>query len=309
MEHGINTTRGRAAQAVARLIEGCPERITYLHSALEKMVQDPSIAVRSCVAQALIAVLRYDKDLAVEFFLQLCNTEDALLQTHYVERFIYFGVQTHFEELSEILVRMVNSQEPEVASVGGRQACLAALDLEEAAAIANLCLSGSEAQKVGAAQVMAANVSVATCRAFCEDALIKLFNDPYETVRAEAARCFLRFKGPQLEEYGRLINEFVSSKAFSQNYYPVLRALEQTTAKLPEATLSACERFVDITGLAAADISTREAGDADTVIKLALRTYQQSSDDTIRARSLDLIDKLMEHGTYGINDALEEFER
>ena len=309
LEHGINTIRGRAAQAVARLIEGCPERITYLQPALEKMVQDPSIAVRSCVAQALIAVLRYDKDLAVELFLQLCNTEEALLQTHYVERFIYFGVQTQFEELSEILVRMVNSQKPEVASVGGRQACLAALDLEEAAAIANLCLSGSEAQKVGAAQVMAGNVSVATCRAYCEDALIKLFNDPYETVRAESARCFHRFKGTQLEEYGRLINEFVPSKAFSRNYFPLLRALEQTTAKLPEVTLLACERFVDIAGLAAADISTREAGDADTVIKLALRTYQQSSDDTIRARSLDLIDKLMENGTYGIDDALEEFER
>ena len=45
------------------------------------------------------------------------------------------------------------------------------------------------------------------------------------------------------------------------------------------------------------------------MIKLTLRTYQQSSDETIRARSLDLIDKLMENGAYGINDALEEFER
>ena len=309
LEHGINTVRGRAAQAIAALIEGDPERIAYLHPVLERMVQDPSVAVRSCVAQALLAVLRFDRDLAVELFLQLCDTEDELLQTHYVERFIYFGVQTHFGELSQVLVRMVDSQIPEVASVGGRQACLAALDFEEAAGIANLCLSGSEAQKLGVVQVMEANVSAATCRSYCEDVLIELFNDPYETVRVEAARCFLRFKGDQIGEYGRLINEFVSSRAFSQNYYPLLRALEQTTAKLPEATLLACERFVDIAGLAAADISTREAGDADTVIKLALRTYQQSSDDTIRARSLNLIDKLMEHGTYGINDALEEFER
>ena len=309
LEHGINTTRGRAAEAIARLIESDPEGVAYLQTALEKMVQDPSIAVRSCVAQALIAVLRYDRDLAVELFLQLCDTEDALLQTHYVERFIYFGVQTHFEELSEVLVRMVNSQMPEVASVGGRQACLAALDLEEAAAIANLCLSGSEAQKVGAAQVMEANVSAATCRSYCEDALIKLFNDPYETVRAEAAQCFRRFEGSQLEGYDYLITQFVHSDAFASNYFPLLMALERTTAKLPCIALSACERFIDVAGMAASDISTRQAGDADMVIKLTLRVYQQSSDDTVRARSLDLIDKLMEHGTYGINDALEEFER
>ena len=309
LTHGINTVRGRAAQAVAKLIEGDHDRITYFQPVLEKMVQDPSIAVRSCVAQTLIAVLRYDRNLAVELFRRLCDTEDELLRTHFIDRFLYFALQTNFRELSPILERMVTSQAPDVAPAGGRQACLAALDLEEAAAMANLCLFGSEAQRLGAAQVMQANVGVATCRSYCEDALIGFFSDPHDAVRAEAARCFLQFKGAELEGYGRLINEFVSSKAFSQSSFPLLRALEETTAKLPEATLLACERFVDVAGLAAADISTREAGDADYVIKLTLRTYQQSSDDTIRARSLDLIDKLMEHGTYGINDALENFER
>ena len=309
LNHGINTARGRTAQAIARLIEGDQERIAYFRPALEKMVQDPSIAVRSCVAQALIGVLRFDRNLAVELFKRLCNTEDALLQTHFVERFMFFALQTHFQELSPILERMVNSQVLEVASVGGRQACLAALDLEEAADIADLCLSGSEAQKVGAAQVMAANVSVATRRPFCEDALVRLFNDPSENVRDKAAHCFRGFEGDNLVEYEHLIAQFVLSDAFPKNHFPLLIALERATAKLPESTLLACERFIDVAGFAAADISTREAGDADTVIKLALRTYQQSLDDTIRARSLDLIDKLMEYGAHGINDALEDFER
>ena len=307
--HGFNTARGRAAQAIARLIEGDQERIVYFRPALEKMVEDPSIAVRSCVAQVLMSVFRFDRDLSVELFKQLCNTEDVLLQTRFVERFTFFALETHFQELSPILERMVSSQVPEVASVGGRQACLAALDLEEAADIANLCLSGSEAQKVGAAQVMATNVSVATCRSYCEDALVRLFDDPSEMVRAEAANCFRRFEGDNLLGYEHLIAPFVLSDAFPKNRFPLLIALERTTAKLPEVTLSACERFIDIAGLAAGDISTSEAGDADAVIKLALRTYQQSSDVTIRARSLNLIDKLMEQGTYGINDALEEFER
>ena len=309
LDHGINTVRGRAAGALARLIESDHERTPYLKPALERMARDRSIAVRSCVAQALIAVLRYDRDLAVELFNQLCKTEDVLLQTPYIERFMYFGVQTHFDELSPVLVRMFSSQVPEVASVGARQACLAALDLPGAAAIGNLCLSGSEAQRIGAAEVMATNVNIATCRSYCEDALIKLFDDPNENVRAEAARCFLRFEGMQIGEYVRLVTEFISSNAFQRNYYPLLRALEQTTTKLPEVMLLACERFIDVAGLAAADVSTREAGDASTVIKLTLRAYQQSSDEAIRARSLDLIDKLMEHGAYGINDALEEFER
>ena len=153
---------------------------------------------------------------------------------------------------------------------------------------------------------MAANVRIATCRSFCEDALIKLFNDTSAEVRTKAAECFLRFEGTQLGEYVDLITQFVSSRAFQQNYYPLLEALEKTTSKLPEVSLSACERLADTAGLATSEINVRGA---DTVVKLTLRTYQQSSDDSVQARSLTLIDKFMEHGTYGINKALEDFER
>ena len=309
LTNGINTNRGRAAQAMARLIEYDHRRIAYLQPALEKMVQDHSFAVRSCVAQTLLAVLRHDRDFAVELFRQLCNTEDALLQTRFIERFLFFALQTHFSELSQILQRMVSSQLSDVASAGARQACLTALDQEGAADIAELCLSGSEAQRIGAAQVMAANVKTATYRSFCEDALIKLFNDPRDNIRAEAAKCFSSFERTQLEDYVHLVTQFVFSSAFQKNYYPLLMALEETTAKLPEVTLSACERFVDLARSAISNTGAKESWNADTVIKLTLRTYQQSSDNTIRARSLSLIDRLMEYGTYGMNEALEDFER
>ncbi len=307
--NGINTNRGRAAHAMARLIENDHKRITYFQPALKKMVQDPSIAARSCVAETLLTVLRHDRDLAVELFRQLCNTEDALLQTRFIEQFLFYALQTHFQELSHILRRMVSSQLPDVASVGARQACLTALEQSEAAELAELCLSGSEAQRIGAAQVMAANVKTATYRSFCENALIRLFNDTIADVRAEAAECFLGSEGTQLGEFVCLITQFVSSKAFQQKYYPLLNALEETTAELPEVTLTACERFVDFVGPASSDIGTGTAWHADTVTKLTLRIYQQSTEDTIRARSLNLIDELMENSAYGINEALENFER
>jgi len=309
LTNGINTNRGRAARAMARLIEHDHKRIAYFQPALEEMVLDTSPAVKSCVAQTLLAVLRHDRDLAVELFRQLCNTEDALLQTRFIERFLFYVLQTHFRELSHTLRRMVTSQLPGVASAGARQACLAALDQLEAAELAELCLSGSVAQRIGAAQVMAANVKTATYRSFCEEALIELFNDCSDEVRSEAAQCFSRFEGTQLEEFEHLIARFVSSDAFQQNYTYLLMALEETTAKLPGVTLTACERFVDIAGLASSDIGTGTAWSADTVTKLTLRIYQQSKEDTIRARSLNLIDKLMENSAYGIDEALENFER
>ena len=309
LTNGINTNRGSGAMAMAKLIDIDHSRIPYFQPALEKMVQDPSIAVRSCVAQTLLAVLRHDRDLAVALFRQLCNTEDTLLQTRFIERFLLFALQTHFQELSQILGRMVASQLPDVATAGARQSCLAALELPEAADLADFCLSGSEAQRIGAAQVMAANVTTAAFRSFCEDALIKLFNDTSADVRAEAAKCFSRFEGTQIEEYEHLIAQFVSSDAFQQNYTHLMMALEGTTAELPEVTLAACKRFVYFAGPASSDIGTGTAFSADTVTKLTLRIYQQSKEDTIRAKSLNLIDRLMENSAYGINEALENFER
>ena len=114
------------------------------------------------------------------------------------------------------------------------------LDLEEAAAIADLCLSGSEPQRIGAAQVMAANVKVATCRSFCEDALVGLFNDHSEKVRSEAANCFRRFEGNDFVGYEHLIAQFVLSDAFPESPFPLLIALERTTAKLDSLVKSLC---------------------------------------------------------------------
>ena len=309
LTNGINTARGKAAHAVARLIEGDRQRIVYFQPALDKMVRDPSIAVRSCVVETLIAVMRFDRGLAVELFKKLCNTEDALLRTPHIERFMCFALQTHFRELEPILERMVNSKIPDVATAGARQACLAAFDLPEAAAIANFCLSGAEPQRIGAAQIMATNIKVDTCRLFCEDALIGLFNDPSEEVRSEASDCFRKFEGDDLVGYERLIEQFVLSDAFPKNRFSLLIALEHTTAKLPQVTLSACKRFIEAAGLATGEISALESVDAAPAVKLTLRTYQQNSDDVIRAMSLDLIDKFMEYGVYGISGALEEFER
>jgi hypothetical protein len=73
------------------------------------MVHDPSIAVRACVAEALMAVLNYNRDFAVQLFLELCATEDALLGTQTVEHFLYYAAQTHLETLKPVIERMIAS--------------------------------------------------------------------------------------------------------------------------------------------------------------------------------------------------------
>jgi len=175
--------------------------------------------------------------------------------------------------------------------------------------LAQQCLSGTEPQRIGAAQVFAANLRTAHLRSFCEEALTQLFKDLDERVRSEAAQCFNGFEREELAEYSGLIEAFAQSPAFPANHQWVIRALEETTSRLPDATLLVCERFLDTVGAAAADIRTHSAADAATVSQLLVRVESQATDKMLRARCLDLIDRMTLIGAYGLNEALAEYER
>ena len=309
LDHAINTVRGRAARTIAQLLREDPSKLTYFRPILEKMVCDPSIAVRSCVAEVLLVSLTSDRALTVNLFRKLCDTDDDLLQTHFVERFLYFALLDHYQVLSELLERMVRSDKPEVSTVGGRLACLTSLDLPVSTPLAEICVSGTDSQRLGAAEVMAANVRMATYRSFCEESLTSLFNDVSTEVRSAASRCFQRFQGSELGDYGSLIREFISSPAFRDDSFHLLRALDLTTADMPELVLSACENFIDVAGLAASDMRNSQAGRVRNVIQLTLRAYSQCSDDGTRSRCLDLVDRLMVQHALGIEEALDSYER
>jgi hypothetical protein len=305
----INSVRGSAAEAMAKLVFADGKRVASLLPSIERMVRDPSIAARCCVADLLSAVLKYDRELAIRLFEQLCDTEDALLKTHYVDRFLFYALQTHFEKLRPLVERMIRSLEPEVAIVGARQACLASLFVEEARLLAERCISGTEAQQMGAAEVCAANLRTASFRSICEECLITLFNSPYEKVRSKAGICFHGFGGEELSAYEELVDAFVQSPAFASHYFHLIYALDQTTAKLPNVTCLACEQFLNTFGREAGDIRTGHAADADMVCRLILRAYSQTRDEGLQARCLELIDRMTQARAFGFEKVLALYDR
>lgn len=307
--HAINTVRGSAAETIAHLLFADGSRLAQLLPVLNKIVDDSSLAVRSCVADALTAMLNYDRDVAVELFLRLCNTEDDILQTRSIERFLRYGLRTHYQSLLPILERMLDCGFEEAHMAGARLACLTSLDEVAARDLAQRCLSGNESDRTGAAQVFAANLCTARYRDYCEAALRALFNDPAKKVREEAARCFSHFKDAELASYTGLLNGFVSSEAFTDNHRNLFHALEETTAKLPEITCTVCERFIETAGEDAADVRTHAAAESYQVTELLVRTYRQHQTESIQSRCLDLLDRLAQARVLGMENAFAEFER
>ena len=289
--NGINTTRGRAADAVRDLILTDSAYIPRFKPTIERMIRDRSAAVLSCVAGTLRAVAYHDRTLGLQLFGSMNLDEDRLLATHHVREFIRSGLRDSFPVLQPIVERMLRSSAPEVREAGARMASLAALYHEGAAYLVAEALRGDQSQRLGVAQVAAANLGVPECRAWCEAKLTVLFDDCVAEVRKEAASCFNRIGSQSLDSYDKLIAAFCDSSEFADGALWLLRALDNSRERLPGMTCMVCERILDRSS-EAQDIGTGRYADVLTVAKLIFRTYQQHQNDEWGSRSLNLIDRL-----------------
>ena len=161
----------------------------------------------------------------------------------------------------------------------------------------------------GAARVCAARVAATSNGAGAEAVLRLLFNDEDEGVREAAAEVAMTLRGADLSSHMALLRALISSQAFSEALGQLLFTLDDTTAGLEELALLCAERFIATHRTEMNNIATRAAGDARSVGELLLRTYGQTGDATVRARSLDLIDELLALEAYGISDLVNAAER
>ena len=294
---------------MAKLVFQSERYLSFFEPYFQTMVNDPSDAVLSCVAEVLIGVLVHDRDLAVELFLQLCDDDERLLATPHVETFLQYATQTHFGQLESLISQMIESNNHSVATAGARWACCASLSVEEAVPLARRCAAGSKAQRLGAAEVYSVNIKVSSLRAVCEEMLSELFSDPDPDVRQQARRCFYEFRGRDLREYESLAEAYIDSPAFDAEYNPLFGALEESTANVPGVILKACDRVFELTGDELGDISTAAAGTSSTMTKLVTRVYSRATDPSVKSHCLDIIDRMTVLGAYGLDTITEEFDR
>ena len=306
---GINSNRGAAALAIAAVLSNGDEHLEVLRPALERMVEDPSVSVRSCVAGCLIASLKYDRQWAIDQFLRLVDTREELLGTRDIERFIYHNALTDYERLASVIDRMVASGNEDVAAAGARQGCLASLELQAARSVRDTCMAGRSVLRAGAADIFAANLRSTGFRELCEGSLRRLFDDESEAVRKSAAHAFFTLKGRELADFEALALAFADSAAFEENQDDLRRALQRCEVALPAATVRFVERFIEIAGPSAGDTRTRQAAQASDVSELVIRAYSQTTEPVIREQALDVIDKMSAMQSYGLDQALAAFER
>lgn len=309
--HGINTSRGEAAMAIGRLIAADRRYWEHFLPTIDQMVKDPSIAVRSCVAEACAQGLRYDRMQAVQFFLRLCETDDELLGTQTVENFLYFTCVSEFEEVRATLERMMVLAIDGAREIGARQACVAALSEEQAHPLADAAFAGDEFMRKGAADVFSHNLLGDVNPGYCREKLLPIFDDAAKDVRQAASHWLWQAKkGEHLGDALPVAQAYIQSEAFLDDPSGYFRMLEENIDAPPDLLFEAGRVFLDAVGREAGDLRTHSAMSGRSLSELIMRAYRQAEDDAdLRGRCLDLFDHLLAVGAYGADQALSTLER
>lgn len=302
--HGINTTRGRAVQAIQRLIVSDAEYVERFRPIIERVTQDPHPAVLSCVAGMVRTIWRRDPELGLRLFGTMDLSEPRLLATPHMYDLVHHVVRVHRAVGRPLVQRMLRSTDTDVAEAGGRLAGLAALYHDNAMDLAAQACDGDGPQRLGIAQVASSNVKHPQCRKWCEENLVALFYDDDASVRRTAAGCFRAIGDAPLDVYVDLISRFCESRAFSEHADALIRVMKDSSHRLPGLTCDVCERFMD--RLPPGSDRAPYLGD---VSELVFRTYQDHLNDDWAKRALDLIDRLCLASDGGARERLKEFER
>lgn len=298
----INCVRGIAIGAIAEMMFANKQYTNYFLPIVESLAQDSSVIVLSEVVLVLIAVTNPNYNLANRLFRTLLARDETLLATHWIEKYLNSAVWGHFESVKDILERFIGLENDAIKTIGARQICVASLNNIAAMPLAESCLHGDKAMRLGAAEVFAANVKVDAYRAICTEQLTQLFNDEDKEVRFKAANCFWHIKDDDLSSYLPLINSFISTTAMQNAPSGLIQLLSQAVDRLPDKVIEVIEHYINKDG-------QNELHIFYEVSDLLIRLYAQSKDSAIQTRCLNAIDLMVGDGAGRLGSELRLFDR
>ena len=244
---GLNSVRGAIAYEIAVHIHRHKENVEPFMPAIERLAGDVSADVRGMAIRTLTALMHHDPQRAVELFVELAShPNDRILAGREAHEFLRYAGREYFESLQPVMERMIASVFAAVRTRGAVHIALVALDGEHGQSLAEQCLHGDPALRLGVARVNAANFQNVRYRSRCEPQLGAAFDDDDDKVRGAARQVFVELSQENFSSAEGLADTFLVSKAFDvDGSQAILHALEMADAPPPALSLRVAEAFLD----------------------------------------------------------------
>lgn len=212
------------------------------------------------------------------------------------------------ERIDPVIERMLSSDDSEVRKEGGSMAAFAALQWNRPH-LMERALTGDVGIRTGAAFVCSSRIDRSANSELNFAALRRLMYDEADDVREVVGGLATHLRGADLKPLAPLLADLIASPSFTYATPQLLITLEEAQGQVDELTDKVAHRFLDEFGTDVGDTRTAASADAHYISELVIRGLAQT-DDKIRASALlDIIDRLLEFGVYGLESTLEEAER
>lgn len=310
---GINSARGSLSESLGDLMirDEDGSRTALIEPHLVTLAGDPVMSVRSCVAHTIVGALHHARPTAYEAFAVLVmDADDALLATDGVQRLMMYIGNRDPGVVTPVIERMLQSDQSLVRKVAGVLACRAAIEWNTPELLER-ALAGDANTRAGVASMSAYRVTseVGERGQHASSILMGLMDDEDDGVRAAVAEVASALREEALGPHKDLLLALLASQAYEHATPQLLITLQEAPDQVDDLVLVAAERFIAVFGKDAGDIRTSGAGDAHHISNLVVRGLAQARDASHRAKLLDALDLLLEHGVYGIHDAIAGSER
>lgn len=305
-QNGINTSRGSLAESLGDLLVHDPDgtRTALVAPRLVQLANDPVLSVRACVAHAIAACLRHARPTAYAAFKSLIDADDLLLASDRLASLMIYIGNADPEVVDPAIVRMLNSTDAEVLEAGGRMAAFAALQWRRPA-LMERALASDAAVRRGLAEVCAARVSRSADSELVLSTLRRLMHDEDDEVRKQVGTLAANLRGEDLRPYAELLVELIASPSYTHATPQLLITLQEAPDRVDDLVDRAAHRFLNIHGEDVADLRTGAAGDAHYISDLVVRGLAQTKDQARITALLDILDRLLELGVYGVDRAID----
>ncbi len=304
-ENGINTSRGSLAESLGDLLVHDPDgtRTALVAPRLIELANDPVLSVRACVAHTIAACLRHARLTAYAAFESLIDADDLLLASYRLESLMIYIGNADPEVVDPVIVRMLSSTNTEVLTAGGRMAAFAALQWRRPA-LMERALGSDAAVRRGLAEVCAARVDRSADSELVLSTLRRLMLDEDDEVRKQVGALAGNLRGEDLRPYVQLLAELIASPSYVHATPQLFITLQEASDRVDVLVDLAAHRFLNIHGGDVADLRTGTARAAHYISDLVVRGLAQTQDQARITALLDILDRLLELGVYGVDRAI-----
>lgn len=313
----LNSDRGAAFRAVMRALDADGDDAkAHKWEMIEFASGDDSTALRAGAIEELLYLLHEDRERSIATFERLMVGHPALLRSHFSQEFLRYGLYRYYERMRPYIVDLMNGDHESLQQRGAELMCIAAISpvppdsgkgRSDADELAESTITGPVAWRRGAAHVFASNVTTEVSSR-CVEVLRRLMDDDDKEVRGFVNAVFHGLRDEHFLQLRDLIEAFAASRPLSEETHWFTDFLWEHGIIDPSLSLSIVERLLANEGHEVEEPAFKTTG-GEELVRLVLRIYTDPFAASLRGRSMDIFDRLMDVYTGQAQMVLGEWDR